>query len=275
MQSLKGKTVIITGASRGIGEAIALRLAREGANLVLAAKTVDDSTQKLKGTIHDVAEAVEAAGGKALALQVDVRDDARVTEMIQLTAAKFGGIDAVINNAGAIMLQPVELMPIKRFDLVWQINVRACYASAHAAIPFLRERGTPTHIINMSPPINLKSRWVGGQTGYTITKYGMTLLSMGLAEELSDTAIIPCSLWPRTGIATSAIEWIGGEDMMRQCRKPDIMADAVFELLSNPNREHAGKAMLDEEVLRASGVTDFEKYAVEPGQPLMTDFYID
>jgi citronellol/citronellal dehydrogenase len=276
MRSLKGKTVVITGASRGIGEAIALRLAAEGANLVLAAKTVDDSAQKLKGTIHDVAEAVEAAGGKALALQVDVRDDAQVQDMLERAVARFGGIDAMINNAGAILLQPVEVMPIKRFDLLWQVNVRACYAAAHYCARYLRERGDePTHIINMSPPISLKPHWIGGQTGYTITKFGMTLLAMGLAEELSDTNIIPCALWPRTGIATAAIEWIGGEDLMKQCRKPSIMADAVFELLSNPKREHAGKAMLDEEILRAAGVTDFDPYAVDPTQSLMTDFYVE
>lgn len=272
--TLAQKTVVITGASRGIGRAIALRCARDGANLVLAAKTTDDSQQKLKGTIHDVAREVEEAGGKALALMVDVREPELVTQMAKQAAERFGGIDALVNNAGAIMLQPVEQLSMKRFDLLWQVNVRAAYACAQACAPYLKQ-STNGHVINMSPPISLDPKWLGGQTGYTITKYGMSLLTMGLAKELEDVGVAVNSLWPRTLIATAAVDWIGGEAAMRAARKPEIMADAAYALLTTPSRELTGKHLLDEELLRSRGVTDFDAYAFEPGAELMKDFYVD
>lgn len=270
---LKGKTIVITGASRGIGRAIALKCAADGANLVIAAKTVDD-TGPLAGTIFDVAKEVEAAGGKALPLQVDVRDVERIQWMIKQAAETFGGIDVLINNAGAIKLLPVADLEMKRWDLVMAVNVRASYAAAQAALPYL-VKSQAGHIINMSPPLNIKPHWIGGKTGYTISKFGMSLLSIGLAEELKDTPVSANSLWPRTAIATAAINWIGGEDMMNASRKPEIMADATYAVLTKQNKEFNGQTLLDEDVLRAEGVTDFDEYAYKPGHELYTDFYVD
>lgn len=272
--SLEGRTVVITGASRGIGAAIALRLAREGANLVLAAKTIDDTDQPLKGTILSVAEEVEAAGGKALPVQVDVRDEDQVAGMAAQAVERFGGIDALINNAGAIKLMPVEQLPVKRFDLLWQINVRAAYMCAHHCIPHLR-RSRHAHIINMSPPVSLEPHWLGGKTGYTITKYGMSMLTIGLAEELREAPVAVNSLWPRTTIATAAVEWLGGEALMNSSRTPEIMADAVHAIVTTAPSELTGQTLIDEDLLRARGVSDFERYAVAPGTPLTPDFYIE
>ncbi len=273
MTTLTGKTIIITGASRGIGREIALRCARDGANIVIAAKTVDDSGP-LAGTIFDVAKEVEALGGKALPLQVDVRDADKITEMAEQAVKAFGRIDVMINNAGAIKLLPVEELPVKRFDLLLQVNVRASYACAQACIPHMKAAGGG-HIINMSPPLNLKPHWIAGKTGYTITKFGMTMLTIGLAEELREHGIKANSLWPRTAIATAAINWIGGEEWMNASRKPAIMADAVYEMLTDPDASLTGKSLIDEDYLRSRGYTEFDHYAYKPGAALADDFYID
>ena len=204
-RNLSGKTVLITGGSRGIGRAIALRCARDGANVVVAAKTADDSGQKLKGTIFDVAREIEAAGGRALPLQVDVRDEAAVATMVERAVSEFGGIDVLVNNAGAIMLQPTELLPVKRFDLIFGINVRAVYLCAQACIPHLK-RSSNGHILNLSPPISLEPRWFVQHTPYTTSKFAMSLMTYGLAAELKDVGVAANSLWPRTLIATAAVE---------------------------------------------------------------------
>lgn len=274
MANLQGKTYIVTGASRGIGRAIALRLAREGCNLVIASKTVDDTDQKLKGTIHSVAKEVEEAGGNALAIKLDVRHEEEAKNVIDETVAHFGGLDGLINNAGAIKLMPVEHLPMKRFDLLWQVNVRGAYMMAHHAIPHLR-KAAYGHVINMSPPISIKTRWISGKTGYTITKYGMSMLTIGLADELASDGVSAASLWPRTTIATAAVDWLGGEAMMKQSRKPEIMADAIYEIVSTDDNSLSGQHLIDEDFLRERGYEDFEKYAYEPGNPLVPDFYID
>lgn len=271
---LDGKTVVITGASRGIGAACAERLAREGANLVLAAKTLDDSGQHLKGTLLQVASAIEAAGGQALAVQVDVRDEAQVESMVARAVERFGRIDALINNAGAIKLAPVERLPVKRFDLLWQVNVRAAYTCSHNCIPHLRAAGGG-HIINMSPPVSLATHWLEGKTGYTITKYGMSLLTLGMAEELRAARIAVNSLWPRTTIATAAVDMLGGEALMSASRTPEIMADAVYAIVSSDPATLTGRLLVDEDFLRECGQTEFDHYAVTPGATLTPDFYIE
>ena len=272
--SLAGKTVVITGASRGIGRAIALRVAREGANVVIASKTVDDSAQKLKGTIFDVAREVEEAGGRALALQVDVRDEARVQWMAEQAVSAFGGIDCLVNNAGAIMLQPTEMLPVKRFDLIFGINVRAVFVCAQACIPWLR-RSANGHVLNLSPPLSMKPQWFENHTPYTVSKFAMTLMAMGMAEELRAAGVACNTLWPRTLIATAAVEWIGGEALLKGSRTPEIMADAAFEILSSDARSVTGRSFIDEVLLRERGVSDFERYRVDPAGELLTDLFVD
>jgi citronellol/citronellal dehydrogenase len=262
----------VTGASRGIGRAIALRAARDGANVVIAAKTVDNSG-KLKGSIHDVAKEAEAAGGRALALQVDVRDADRVTWMIDETVKRFGGVDALINNAGAIALIPTESLPLKWLDLMFGVNVRAAIVASRAAIPHLRKSANP-HILSISPPIDLNPRWLAGHAGYTISKYGVSMLTIGLAEELRGDGIAVNSLWPRTTIATAAVQMLGGDDMVKVSRTPDIVADAAHAILTTPSRELTGRCLVDEPFLRERGVADFERYAITPGGPLFNDLYI-
>jgi len=272
--SLDGRTAIVTGSSRGIGAAIARRLGEAGCNVVVAAKTVDDTDQKLKGTIHSVAEEVEELGGNALAFQLDAREESVIEAMVEATVEHFGGLDILVNNAGAIKLLPVAQMPVKRFDLLWQLNVRAPYACAHHCVPHLRASDN-AHIVNMSPPISLETHWLSGKTGYTISKYGMSMLTMGLADEVKSAGIAVNSLWPRTTIATAAVEWLGGESFMQRSRKPEIMADAVYEIVSTPSDGFTGQTLIDEELLRERGVEDFEKYAYAPGHDLMPDFYIE
>ncbi len=268
------RTVIVTGASRGIGKAIALSLAAHGANVVVAAKTTDDSAQKLKGTIHDTASEIEAIGGQALAVPLDVRDDQAIAAMIAATVARFGRIDALVNNAGAIRLEPVAALSPERFDLLWQVNVRAAYACAHYAIPHLRNSDR-AHILNLSPPLNLAPHWLAGKTGYTITKYGMSMLTLGLAQEVAAAGIAVNALWPKTAIATAAIAWLLGESALKATRHPAIVADAVLAILRSPVDRYQGQLLTDEEVLGAEGVQDFTAYAVAPGTPLLPDFYID
>jgi len=271
--SLAGKTIIITGASRGIGRAIALRCARDGANVVIASKTVDDTAQKLKGTIFDVAREVEAAGGQALPLQVDVRDEARIAWMVAQTVERFGGVDALVNNAGAIMLQPTEVLPVKRFDLVFGLNVRAVFCCAQACIPYLK-RSANGHILNLSPPITLQERWFQSHTPYTTSKFAMTMLAHGMAAELKHDGVAANTLWPRTLIATAAVEWIGGESLLQGSRKPEIMADAAYEILSSDARAVSGQSFIDEDLLRSRGYTDFDAYHNAPGNPLITDLFV-
>jgi citronellol/citronellal dehydrogenase len=272
LRAVKGKTIFITGATRGIGHAIALRAAREGANVAIAAKTVDNDG-KLKGTIHDAARAVEEAGGRALPLQVDVRDDSRIIEAIEETVNHFGGIDMLVNNAGAIKLQACEKIPPKRWDLIHSVNLRAPFVAARACIPHMRKSDNP-HILNISPPIDLDPGWFKNQTPYTISKYGQSMLTIGLSGELRADGIAVNSLWPKTTIATAATNWLGGGQMLKQSRTPDIMADAAHAILSKPAKEITGGFFLDEAVLRKEGVSDFSSYAVEPGNPLLPDLYI-
>jgi citronellol/citronellal dehydrogenase len=272
--NLKGRTIFITGASRGIGREIALRAAADGANIVIAAKT-SEPHRKLPGTIHSVAAEVEAAGGAALALQLDVRDAAAVAQAIAAAAERFGGVDAVINNAGAISLTPAATTSMKRFDLMLSINTRAVLATATAALPFLKRSANP-HILSLSPPLNLAAQWLKLFIPYTTTKYAMTLLSLGLAEELRGAGIAVNTLWPRTTIATAAIEFEVGAAMLKISRTPRIMADAAYEILVTPSRQLTGRTLIDEDFLRERGVSDFDVYKVDPAATeLARDLYVD
>ncbi len=269
---LHGRTIFITGASRGIGRAIALRAARDGANIIIAAKS-DVPNPKLPGTIHSVAKEVEDAGGQALAIALDVREDERIADALRAGAERFGGIDAVINNAGAISLTPVAFTPLKKVDLMFGVNVRAAYACAHHAIPYLKKSPNP-HILSLSPPIDLDPRWFKNHTAYTISKYGMTMVTVGLSGELASAGIAVNSLWPRTIIETAALKLVGGAALGRQARTPEIMADAAYAILTTPSRELTGQQLLDEPFLRSRGVTDFDHYAVMAGAHLLTDLFV-
>jgi citronellol/citronellal dehydrogenase len=274
--ALKGKTLFITGASRGIGRAIALKCAADGANIVIAAKSAEPHP-KLPGTIYSVAEEVEAAGGVALALQVDVREEDQVADAMARAAETFGGIDAVVNNAGAINLTNVESTPPKRYDLMLDVNARAVYLTAHLAIPYLKQSANG-HIVSLSPPLNLQPQWLGPFAPYALSKFGMTILSMGLAEELRQAGISVCTLWPRTLVATAAIEFaVGSREMFEQSRKPVIMADAVYEILISENNALSGGQLIDEELLRERGVSDFTQYAHNPAKAaqLALDLFLD
>ncbi len=273
--TLQNKTIIITGASRGIGRAIALRCARDGANLVLAAKSAQPHP-KLPGTIHSVAREVEQAGGKALAIQLDVRDDAQVREMARQAADHFGGIDALINNAGAIKLTGVEHTELKRFDLMHQINTRAVLSCSQAVLPWLKQ-SKAGHIINLSPPLNLDPKWFAQYAPYTLTKYGMSMLTIGMAAEFQRYGIAVNSLWPQTLIATAAVEFeVGNAAILDRARSPEIMADAAYEILITPGATLTGQHLIDEALLRQRGVTDFEGYRHNPnaGEELMNDLFL-
>ena len=272
MADLKGKTLFITGASRGIGRAIALRAARDGANIVLAAKT-SDPHPKLAGTIHSVAKEIEKAGGKALPLQVDVREEMQIFDAVNKAAETFGGIDILVNNASAISLSNTQSTPPKRFDLMVNINARGSYACAYACMPHLKNSANP-HILTLSPPINLNPKWFKQHTAYTISKYAMSMVTLGLAAELAEFGIAANSLWPRTTIATAAVETFFAE-AVKASRTADIMADAAYAILTKPSHSCTGNFFIDEAVLRAEGVTDFGRYAVTPGGPLMTDLFLD
>ena len=277
MPSLAGKTLFITGASRGIGRAIAVRAARDGANVALAAKTAEPHP-RLPGTIHDAAEEVEAAGGHALALQLDARDDAAVAEAVARTAAHFGGIDAVVNNASAIFLADTASTPLKRFDLMMGVNVRATFAVTQACLPWLRQSaaaGRNPHVLTLSPPPTLDPRWYGPHVAYTISKVGMSLCVLGWAEEFKDDGIAANALWPATTIATAAVQnLLGGDQMMRHSRTPAIVADAAHWVLAQPARELTGQFLIDEDVLARAGVTDLAGYAVTPGVELVPDLFL-
>ncbi|WP_286220411.1 SDR family oxidoreductase [Marinobacter apostichopi] len=275
MNTLKGRTVFITGGSRGIGRAIALACARQGANVVIAAKS-DTPHPKLPGTIHTVAEEVRAAGGQALPLVLDVRDDQLVKQRMDEAADHFGGIDALVNNAGAIRLTGVENLKASRYDLMHQVNARAVFTCSQAALPYLKksDRG---HILSLSPPLNLNNKWFAQYGPYTTTKYAMTMLSIGMAEEFRRYGIAVNTLWPKTLIATAAIEFeVGGPAMMAQGRKPDIMADATVSILNRSADELSGQNLIDEDLLRQDGVTDFEHYRYAAGdKPLLPDLFLD
>ncbi len=274
--ALQGRTYIITGASRGIGREIALRLAREGANIVVAAKSAHPHP-KLPGTIHSVAKEVEEAGGKALAMQVDVRDEERLKQMAQEAADTFGGIDGLINNAGAIKLVNSESLPPKRFDLMFQINTRAVLCGAQAVLPWLK-KSDQGHILSLSPPINLDTKWFQHYGPYTVTKYGMSMLTLGMAEEYRRYGIAVNGLWPQTLIATAAIEFEGGgKTALSKGRTPAIMADAAYEILRTPPGELSGQLLIDETLLRERGVVDFEQYRYDQhsNKPLMNDLFLD
>ena len=275
MSTLEKRTVFITGGSRGIGRAMALACARQGANVVIAAKS-DTPHPKLPGTIHTVAEEVRAAGGQALPLVLDVRDEALVRQRMDEAASHFGGIDVLINNAGAIRLSGVEQLKISRYDLMHQVNARAVMVCSQAALPYLKA-SNQAHILSLSPPLNLDRKWFAQYGPYTTTKYAMTMLSMGMAEEFRRYGIAVNCLWPRTLIATSAIEFeAGGPQLMARGRKPEIMADAAVTILARAAGEVTGQALIDEEVLRETGVTDFEHYRHAPGDtPLMPDLFLD
>jgi citronellol/citronellal dehydrogenase len=273
MRSLKGKTLFITGASRGIGKAIGVAAAREGANVVIAAKT-DAPNPKLPGTIHTAAEEMERAGGRALAVQCDIRDEGQIAAAVKAGADRFGGIDACVNNASAIFLAGVADTPMKRYDLMNQVNARGTFATTQACLPFLARAENP-HVLMLSPPLSMKPRWFAGHVAYTMAKYGMSMCVLGMAEELGDRGIAVNALWPRTVIATAALNLLGGDEMARRGRTPEIVADAAVAILKRDARACTGNFFIDDEVLRAEGVTDLAKYAVTPGAELLPDFFLD
>ena len=272
-KSLAGKTLFITGSSRGIGLAIGLRAARDGANVVIAAKTTEPHP-KLPGTIYTAAAEIEAAGGKALPLMLDVRDGDAIAAAMAKTVETFGGLDILVNNASAISLTGTLDTPLKRYDLMHQINTRGTFACSQAAIPHLSKAENP-HILNLSPPLNMEPRWFGPHVAYTMAKYGMSMCVLGMAEELKNKGIAVNALWPRTSIATAAVaNLLGGDSLTNASRKVDIVADAAHAVLTSPSRELTGKFLVDEDVLRAEGVTDFDHYAVVPGNSLADDFFL-
>jgi citronellol/citronellal dehydrogenase len=272
--SLSGKALFITGASRGIGLAIALRAARDGANIAIAAKT-SEPHPKLPGTIHSAAAEIERAGGRALALPVDVRDEAAVAAAAGQCAATFGGIDICVNNASAINLSPIEQIDVRRFDLMQQVNTRGTFVTARACLPYLKKAANP-HILTLSPPLDLRPKWFAPYLAYSLAKYGMSLCMLGLAEEYRSAGIACNALWPRTTIATAAVEFaLGGREMLRRSRKPEIVADAAYVILNRPARECTGQFLIDDSVLHEAGVRDFEQYSVEPGARLLGDLFID
>ena len=277
MAPLAGKTLFITGASRGIGKAIALRAARDGANVVVAAKTAEPHP-RLDGTIHTAAAEIEAAGGHALALQVDARDEDRVAEAMGQAADRFGGVDVVVNNASAIFLAGTAHTPMKRYDLMQEVNTRATFCVTQAALPFLSESaraGRNPHVLTLSPPLNLDPKWFGPHVAYTISKYGMSMCVLGWGEELKDVGIAANALWPRTTIATAAVQnLLGGDQMMAASRTPDIMGDAAHWIFSQPAATCTGNFFLDDEVMARAGVTDLDRYAVTPGADLMPDLFL-
>jgi citronellol/citronellal dehydrogenase len=276
MATLKGKTLFITGASRGIGKAIALRAARDGANVAIAAKTAEPHP-KLPGTIYTAKEEIEAAGGKGLACLCDVRFEEQIREAVEATVKAFGGIDILVNNASAISLTGTLETPLKRFDLMHGINTRGTFACSQAAIPYLEKAENP-HILNISPPLNMEARWFAPHVAYTMAKYGMSLCVLGMSQELEPKKIAVNALWPKTVIATAAVQnLLGGDATVRGSRKPDIMADAAHWILTQKSSEQTGRFFIDEDVLRKAGVTDLGPYAMTPGMPdseLIPDYFL-
>lgn len=273
MSTLQGKTLFITGASRGIGKAIALRAAQDGANIAVVAKTAEPHP-KLPGTVFSAVEEIEAAGGKGLACICDIRDEEQIAQSVDETVAAFGGIDILVNNASAIMLTNTLSTPMKRYDLMHQVNARGTYAVSQACIPHLLKAENP-HILNMSPPLNMDPKWFKNHVAYTMAKYGMSMCVLGMAAEFADKGIGINALWPRTAIATAAVQnLLGGDQMIQASRKPEIVSDAAHAILVRPAKKTNGNFFIDEEVLTEAGVTDFDHYAVSPGTPLVPDFFI-
>lgn len=271
--SFKGKTVFITGGSRGIGKAIALRLAKEGAQVVVAAKSIEENP-KLGGTIFSAAKEIVEAGGEALPVQCDIRNEEQVEQAVARTIEVFGGIDMLINNASAISLTPVEKTEPKRYDLMFDINVRGTFFVSRACIPHLRKGSNP-HILNLSPPINLQPKWLGNHVAYTMSKYNMSMIALGLAEELKKDKIAANTLWPKTTIATAAVQnLLGGDALIKMSRTPEIVADAAYYILSRSSATCTGNSFIDEQVLAEEGITDLGKYSVVPGAQLYTDLFL-
>jgi citronellol/citronellal dehydrogenase len=271
--SLSGKTLFITGASRGIGLAIALRAAQDGANVAIAAKTADPHP-KLPGTIYTAAAEIEKAGGQALPLIVDVRDEAKVEAAVQQTVARFGGIDICVNNASAIQLTGTLQTDMKRYDLMHQINTRGTYVTSRACLPHLMRAANP-HVLNLSPPLDMSPRWFGNHVAYTMAKYGMSMCVLGMAEEFKADGVAFNALWPRTGIATAAIRnALAGDAGMAMCRTVEIMADAAHVIFNRPARDCTGQFFIDDVVLYEAGVRDFDRYRVDPSKALMPDFFV-
>ena len=269
--SLHGKTLFVTGGSRGIGLAIALKAAADGANVAIAAKTVEPHP-KLEGTIHSAAADIEKAGGKALSIAVDVRDEASVKAAMEQTAAKFGGIDIVVNNASAISLTPVAATDMKRFDLMVGINARGTFMVSKYALPYLAKAANP-HILMLSPPLDMQTKWFAPHTAYSMAKFGMSLVVLGLAGEQRGKIAVN-ALWPRTTIATAAIKnLLGGDAIMRMSRKPEILAEAAYRVFHKP-KTFSGNFLIDDTFLAGEGVTDFDQYRVDPSQPLQVDFFV-
>jgi citronellol/citronellal dehydrogenase len=272
MPTLAGKTLFITGASRGIGLAIALRAARDGANVAIAAKS-DVPNPKLPGTIHAAAEAVRAAGGQGLALKCDIREEDQVRAAVAATVDTFGGVDILVNNASAIWLRGTLDTPMKRFDLMQQVNARGSFLCAQACLPLLLQAPNP-HILTLAPPPSLDPKWWAPHTGYTLAKMGMSFVTLGLAAEFGPQGVAVNALWPRTLIATDALNMIPGVDLAN-ARKPDIIADAAHAIFAKPAAGFSGNFLIDDEVLREAGVTDLSHYAVDPSQPLLPDLFLD
>jgi len=272
-KTLSGKTLFITGASRGIGKAIALRAARDGANIVVASKT-DKPHPKLEGTIHTAVAEIQAAGGRGLAVRMDVRIDEEVDAAVARAVEEFGGIDILVNNASAIMLKNTQELPMRRFDLMFEANVRGSYTAIRACIPHLLKATNP-HVLNLSPPLNLNPDWFAPHVAYTMSKYGMSMCVLGMAEEFRKAGVAFNTLWPRTVIATAALNQLAGSVAAENCRTPEIMADAAHEILTRNSRECTGHFFLDENVLRATGMKNFDQYSVVPGKPLMKDLFLD
>lgn len=272
--SLKDKTVFITGASRGIGKAIALRLAADGANIVIAAKSVEENA-KLGGTIHSAAAEVEQAGGQSLAVQCDIRFEDQVQHAVSAAVDKFGGIDIVVNNASAISLTPTEQTDAKRFDLMHDINVRGTFFVTKACIPHLK-KSSNAHILTLSPPVNIKPKWLAGHIAYTLSKYNMSMMAMGWAAELKPFNIASNALWPRTTIDTAAVRnLLGGEALAKMSRTPAILADTAWYIFNKPSTSCTGNCFIDEDVLKSEGITDLSGYSVVPGAQLYTDLFVD
>jgi citronellol/citronellal dehydrogenase len=273
MTSLKGKTLFVSGGSRGIGLAIALRAARDGANVAIAAKTAEPHP-RLKGTIYTAADEIRAAGGKALPILCDIREEAQVVAAVDKAVAEFGGIDICVNNASAISLTDSQATDMKRFDLMMDINTRGTFMVSKYCIPHLKKADNP-HILMLSPPLDMKQKWFEHSTAYTIAKFGMSLCVLGLSGELKAAGVAVNALWPRTTIATAAVgNLLGGDAMMRASRKPDIMGDAAYAIFTKPSREFTGQFCIDDKLLYASGVRDFEPYRVDPSVPLRSDFFV-
>lgn len=274
MTTLKDKVIFITGGSRGIGEAIALRAAQDGAKIVIASKTTEPHP-KLPGTIYTVAQAIREAGGEALPLQMDLRDDEALEIAISKTIEAFGGIDILINNASAIQLTPTLQTPMKRFDLMFDVNVRGTFSASQACLPHLLKSKNP-HILTLSPPLNMQAKWFQNHCAYTMSKYGMSMCVLGMAEEFKSEGVAVNALWPKTSIATAAVNMLGGEALMSSSRKPEIVADAAYWILTQDSKTCSGNFFVDEDVVaEAMPSVDMAAYAVNPGKPLVPDFFLD